>query len=39
MAGKSLDEISLLNQRWDRDGTGMLVFGGMGSIFNIPLGK
>lgn len=32
MAGKPLDEVSLLNQRWGRDSMGLSVLGGTGTI-------
>lgn len=37
MSGKPLDEVSLLNQRWSRDGRGLLVLGGTGTILTDPL--
>lgn len=33
MAGKPLDEVSLLNQRWGRDGAGLRELSGTGTVF------
>lgn len=39
MAGKPLDGVSLLNERWGRDGTGLLVLSGTGDDPYAPPGN